>query len=440
VASAVAVAALAAGCGGGDDDSGSKSGSATTAGTTQSVAGTTNPATFSGKPITIYWQAPINTQVANNADSLAGVRAGVRALNAQGGLNGSEVKLSVCDDRDANDELKCVRKAVADKAAAFVGSSQIFNGKAAQAILRKENIPDIAVNLIAQTEWSNPISFPIWTSNLGVIACPVQMTAATGAKRVSTIGQDLPPQKELARLTKGVAAAKAVPYGTNVTVPIAQTDFSGAVKQLADSHPDAIADLLTGPSLIGFFGAARSLGQNFGGYCSMAAILPIPTLKQLKAQADNVYGSWGLPPTNADAAEKYPLVKQFRDEMTAEANAADGDKNASLDKLTTPGMALNAWLGVQAVLKQGAEKVSGPITGAKLLDALNKTTLDLSGAGMQSIDFSKPPAPAVPGYERFFNPMVTLKKWDSSLGDFVENDAPPVNLLTLLAAANKTAG
>jgi len=411
--------AVVAGCG---DDEGSEP----TAGKTTAQAAAP---TFTGDPVTVYFQAPIKTKISDNSDALAAVKAGARAINAAGGLNGSELKVTSCNDTDANAELDCVRKATSADAAAFVGSSFVFNPKAGQDALKKAGIPSVAPLAIQQVEYGNPINFPIYTTSFGILACPQQITEAVGAKKISSITQDLPVQKELQQTLQGVAGALKLPYGKSVSVPVSQTDFSAPVKQLADAGTDAVVDILAPPTQPAFFTALRSVGQTFKGFCGVPSIATYATLKQLGEQADSFYMSSGLPATNAASAEKLPLVQQFREEMTAAADAGDGE--ASLDKLLSPGNAFNAWLGTQ-VLKQVVEGVNGNITSKSLLAALNKAKVDLSGAGLPPLDFSKP-IPA-PGFERLFNPIVQLTKWDSGEKDFVATDVKPANVLEIFGA------
>jgi hypothetical protein len=421
----VLAAAMAVGCG--DDDSKDESGAATATTPTQKVA-------FTGEPITVYFNGPLESPVADLSDVAAAIRAGTRTLNAQGGLNGSEVKVKVCSDTDANAEAACVRRAIADKASAFVGSYFLYNPKASEAALEKAGIPNVAPLAAQQVEFSNSINFPIFTSSMGLLACPSQIRSATDAKRISTVGQDLPIQKELMGTIVALAKATKLAFGTSAAVPISQADYSGAVKRLAESKPDAVIDVLTPTAQLAFFTAQRSLGQKFAATCAVPANFTTPSLKKLGPDAGSVYLSSGLPPTSEAAAEKFPLLKEFREEMSAAADA--GDEDASLDSLSTEGNALNSWLGVQ-LLEQAAKNVNGTVTGSKLLAALNKTKVDLSGADLPPIDFSKPVK--APGFERFFNDVVKLYRWDPSTEAMVPTDATPVHILELFAALKKPA-
>jgi ABC-type branched-subunit amino acid transport system substrate-binding protein len=396
---------------------------------------TTQKGHFTGTPLTVYVQVPIRTQVANGADSVAAVRAGIAKINAAGGLGGREVKVAVCNDTDANAELTCVRKAIADKALAFLGSAFIFNPKAAQDELRKAGIPSIAPLAAQAVEFGNDINYPIYTTSFGVLACPGQMVDAVGAKKVSLITQELPLQKELAQTVQGVAGATRVPFGKAILVPQTQTDFSSAVQQLDDTGADALVNVLVPPTQTAFFTAMKSVGKAFKGICSVPSVIVPAALRQLGDQVANFYMSSGMPPTDAATAARLPLVKEFRDQLDAEAKR--GDDDARLDNLQAEGTALNAYLSTK-VLEQVAGDVKGELTAAALKSALDNAQVDLSGAGLPKLDFSKP-VPAK-GLERLFNPIVNLIKWDPGKADFVSTKSKPVNLLALFGALAKASG
>jgi len=105
----VILAVAAAACGSDDEEGSTTSGggetsaaAATTAGgsaTTTSGSATTAESastgapSFTGDPIKIITIWPTGTTEANFPEGVAGVRAGVRALNARGGINGHEVQV-----------------------------------------------------------------------------------------------------------------------------------------------------------------------------------------------------------------------------------------------------------------------------------------------------------------------------------------------------------
>jgi ABC-type branched-subunit amino acid transport system substrate-binding protein len=409
VAAATLVAsAVTAGCGG-DAQSGG--------GTTSSKQ------SFTGDPVTIYVQGTLKTPVSDLSDAVAAVKLQAKKINDEGGLGGHEVVIKTCNDTDANAEMECVRKATAEKALAFVGSSFIFNPQPAQSALAKASTASVAPLAIQQVEYSSPINFPLYSPSFGILTCPQQMVQGAGSQKIGAITQDLPVQKELLKTIGGLAQVEGTPFGAGVAVPQTQTDFSSAVRQIADSGADTVVNILVPPTQPSFFAATSSVGQKFK-YCGSPSSFTLPILNQIGAISGDLYVSTNLPPVGEEGADKYPLVKQFYEDMNAATEA--GDKDADPKNLGAPGNALNGYLGME-LINQVAADVKGELTPKSFLAAMNKATFDLAGVGGPTLDFSKPvPGPAL---QRLFNPVVTLYKWDTAKGEFTTTNAKPTNVL-----------
>jgi ABC-type branched-subunit amino acid transport system substrate-binding protein len=374
-------------------------------------------------PVTVFFDGPIKTAVADETDAYAAVQSAALAINKSGGLGGHQVKLVLCNETSANTEVACARKAAATKALAFVGSSFFFNAAPVDQVLAKAKIPSIGPLAVVVPEFSSPINFPIDVPSLGVLACPQLMKQATGTKKISAITQDLPVQDQVLGTIRGIAGIDKLGYGTDVKVPVTETDYSSAAAQLG-SNADTVINFLT-PTVQGaLFTAAASLGETFKT-CASPAGFTVQVLKQLGSRAANIYEALGLPPVSSAAS--IPLVQQFKNQINAGAKAHIA--GAGVNKLIVPANALRAWLSMQ-ILEQVAPKVSGSLTGPKLLAALNKSTVRLPG--IETLRFSKPGKG--PGFERMFSPTVTLQKWSPQKGDFVTTNAKPVNMVGLFAS------
>jgi len=90
-----------------------------------------------------------------------------------------------------------------------------------------------------------------------------------------------------------------------------------------------------------------------------------------------------------------------------EAEKADGDDAADTSPEGYNEASLRAWLGVQ-VVADVADGIKGAVTPKSFLEAINEATVD-TGV-VPPMDFAKPQP--VKGYERMFNPMVELTKWN----------------------------
>src|SRR4051812_10857911 len=72
-------------------------------------------------PLKIGIIAPSRSPAFNLPTSIAAAKAGVRALNARGGLHGHKIDLVYCNDKnDANQAQACARQLVGDKVIAAI--------------------------------------------------------------------------------------------------------------------------------------------------------------------------------------------------------------------------------------------------------------------------------------------------------------------------------
>lgn len=400
----------AAACG--DDDESEPSG-----------GGETTPSQdFTGKPVTIFTSAPIDTELADVPELPAAVKAAARAINERGGLNGHEVEVEVCNDTDPNAEVACARRAAKANALAFSGAVFILNPAATGKVIEEAQIPSVA-NLSLQTvELANPINFAIDAPGLAFLPCQPLAPEVSGKARIVTIAQNLPNQLASVKLIATAAEQSGADYGGDVVVPVQQTDYSSPVQELSDKGAEIVTTQLAPTALPALVSAATSIGEQFT-YCSSSSNVPIQVLGQLGAAASDYYVGTAFPPVNA--TDEYPLLQEFQDEMAAQQES--GDDGADL---TTgiPSNALRGWLGMR-IIEQAAEGVEGELNNETLLAALNEAKVDLGGV-VPDLDFSKP-NPAK-GFERYFNTEMTLIKWDPDEGAYVETDAEPVDTLELL--------
>lgn len=413
LAAVAGIALLAGGCGSDDNES-------------SEATSSTPKQTFTGDPITVYLITGLKTAQYDNTTLAEATKAGLAQINAAGGIGGREVKLKTCNDTDANAELTCARNAGKDKAVAFLASSMLFNAKGALKELERSGIPSIAPLAVTQAEYAAPVNFPVTPTSFGALACPQQIAEATQTKSIAAISQDLAAQQELLKTLGGVAAVNKLKY-SSVAVSVSETDFSASAQKLSKSGAEAVIDVLTPTAQTAFFTAIRSIGAKFKGFCTITNSQTIAGLKQLGADADGIYFPTALPATNEASAKKFPLVASFRKAMEGIEESVTA----------TPTSAFAGWIAVE-VFKQVTEKVDGELTAESLMKALNSAQVDLSGAGMPTVDFSKP-IPAK-GFERMFNPVVNMLKWDSKTGDLVSTDVKPANVLEIFGQLQAAAG
>ncbi|CAL9485541.1 ABC transporter substrate-binding protein [Streptomyces sp. NPDC057838] len=136
---AVACASLLAGCG--------------------VVPGTTGGA--GDEPITVMTWAPEKTKATNKPGMPAFARAYARWVNANGGINGRELKVLTCNDHnDSVAAAKCARQAARENVVAVVGSYSQYADSFFPS-LEGAGIPYIGGYGITNAEFTSPLSYPV---------------------------------------------------------------------------------------------------------------------------------------------------------------------------------------------------------------------------------------------------------------------------------------
>lgn len=358
---AAVVTALCVGvaaCGGGDNGSsgGSSASSGAATKSTVKVGLITASGSFTASP-----------------DIVADIKAGVRALNERGGLAGHKVELDYCNDKsDASLAATCARRMVADKVVAVVGQIGLED-QISQPILEAAAIPEVLSRATAESVLNSKNVFLV----VGGTSFSYPVAAGYFAKKlnlpynfmISDTPGSLGLQKSLLERFKAAGMSPASVQRVNPK----QADFSPVVSAATQGGAKAVLGILPYTQTQAFIKAAGSAGNPFQLVSAQAVFGP----KDASSfggveQLDRTISAVPLPPLNVDL----PGVKQFVEEIKAEA--ADGDGDAAVDKQSGEGF--GAWLsliGLEAAVKQ--QKPSD-ITAASLKTALqNAKDLDLAG-------------------------------------------------------------
>lgn len=112
-------------------------------------------------PVTVMTWAPEKTAATNKPGMPAMAKAYARWINAQGGINGHQLKVITCNDHnDFVDAAKCAQQAVDEKVVAVVGSySQ--HGRSFLTPLESAGIPYIGGYGVTNDEFTSPLSYPV---------------------------------------------------------------------------------------------------------------------------------------------------------------------------------------------------------------------------------------------------------------------------------------
>ncbi|ARE37744.1 hypothetical protein A0W34_29920 (plasmid) [Rhodococcus sp. BH4] len=378
--------------------------------------------TASSDPIKVMTIAPTGTSTggANLPESVAAVSAGVNALNKRGGINGRQVELVYCNDKnDATAAAECGQQAADQGAVAVVGMYSQTGG--VLPALEAAGIASIGSAGISGdgSELTSKNSFVYYDVPMGFVACPTVLAQA-GAKKVGGIWFDAAASERIGQLVQAGGAAADRPINPIIKLPLTTSDYAPVVAQLRSAQADAATIVSTEQSSV----AIMQAGGDSVMYCNAQGALSNESLISAGPAAQNFYEVGPFPPFSA--AGQYPELQRFISEMDAEEASGNADASATKRKATS----INAWLAVQ-VLEQAAKEISGPITGQAVLDQLNRTT-HMDVGLIPPMDFTQPTP--IPGLNRMFNTSVRANRWDSATQQLVSVSSEVYDGLKLIAA------
>ncbi|MFP8908001.1 ABC transporter substrate-binding protein [Streptomyces atacamensis] len=142
-----------------------------------------------GNPVIVMTWAPEGTAATNMPGMTAMARTYARWVNASGGIDGRELKVVTCNERNNGIEAgHCAQRAVAEGAAAVVGSySQ--HGRTFMSPLEMAGIPYIGGYGVTDEEFTSPFSYPVNGGQAALLAGNGQQLART-CERVTLVRPD----------------------------------------------------------------------------------------------------------------------------------------------------------------------------------------------------------------------------------------------------------
>lgn len=149
------------------------------------------PGTTGGsrEPVTVMTWAPDGTRATNQPGMPAMAQAFARWVNASGGIDGHELKILTCNEKNTSSgAADCARRAVREDVVAVVGSySQ--NGRAFMAPLEAAEIPYIGGYGISEDEFTSPLSYPV-NGGLASLMAGHGRQLAESCRKVSLVRPD----------------------------------------------------------------------------------------------------------------------------------------------------------------------------------------------------------------------------------------------------------
>jgi ABC-type branched-subunit amino acid transport system substrate-binding protein len=357
------------------------------------VAGVGNASSSAKPPIVVMTLSPVNYNGPNFKNILEAARVYGQWIDANGGINGQQLKVITCDTRgDPNVLQGCARQAVSAHAVAVVGSYD-NDPSSAIPILAAAKIPWFGGCCPVTTpEFSGSDSYPMG-SGIGVIAGQAYLAGKLPqCTKIGLIDLAIPAEPFIQLLVKNSLMHSGKQLVKVVTIPaVVGGDLSPQV-----------ADITTGTNCV-----VAGLGEaNWQAF--------LPALKQANPQGilfmgaqgnlDNkVIKSFGSFTDGWIACGIYPdeslpqwatyraALKQYKADPTQDYNSLGG---------------LGTWAGYVGFTNI-AKTIKGKITNLSFLAAVQKTSHLTTGKLTPTINFTQEWT-GLQGFNRLFNRYVTF--------------------------------
>lgn len=143
----------------------------------------------SREPVTVMTWAPDQTRATNMPGMPAMAQAYARWVNANGGIDGHELRVLTCNEQNTNaGAAACARRAAHEGAVAVVGSYSQY-GRSFMAPLESAGIPYIGGYGISEDEFTSPLSYPVNGGQASLLAGH-GMQLAESCRKVSLVRPD----------------------------------------------------------------------------------------------------------------------------------------------------------------------------------------------------------------------------------------------------------
>ncbi|MFD5899206.1 ABC transporter substrate-binding protein [Streptomyces sp. NPDC060366] len=235
----------------------------------------------SREPVTVMTWAPEGTAATNMPGMPAMAKAYARWVNAAGGIDGHELRVLTCNERNTSaGAADCARLAAKKDVTAVVGSySQ--HGDAFMAPLEAAGIPYLGGYGIAEREFSSFVSYPVNGGQAALLAGN-GMQLAGECDRVSivrpdTITGDAMPELLNSGLSRGGRGGGETGRGesekaTDIRAAEDATDYTDSAERARENASDGCVTAVLGDRTETFFDSYRRLSDD-GGDIRISSVL-----------------------------------------------------------------------------------------------------------------------------------------------------------------------
>ncbi|MFI5756176.1 ABC transporter substrate-binding protein [Streptomyces sp. NPDC051569] len=361
------------------------------------------PGTTDGarQPVTVMTWAPVGTNATNMPGMPAMAKAYARYVNASGGLDGHELRVLSCNERnESSGAAACARRAVKEHAVAVVGSySQ--HGREFMAPLEAASVPYIGGYGVTEQEFSSYLSYPVNGGQATLLAGNGRQLAPdcerTALVRPDTItGDDLP-----GLLNSGLALhdrSRAV----DIRAAEDATDYTASAERArAGAKDGGCVTAVLGDRTETFFDSYRRLpddGRDIR-FSSVLGSVGQPLIDRTGGKAGPFEGAYitGWYPVASD-----PAWQPMRDVIKEHAFGDDAVDPADPGVQTT-------WIAYTALKKVVETIGDDTITPGKIADALDRGAEVDTGGLTPPLRWRYEDMLGAPGFPRIVNRDVTFQ-------------------------------
>jgi hypothetical protein len=342
-------------------------------------------------PIKIMVIAPWDNAVFDFQDVPTILGDAAAALNKKGGINGAQVQVVSCNDKnDGNEAEKCARQAVSEGVAALVGGFTIF-GNRIWPIIEQQQIPWIGDPVIAPQDYTSALSFPV-TPGGGLLAFSPALLAGRTCKRIAL--QVTPSAASSTAFFQAGLHASSKDYVSQTLIPSTATDLSSYAVQVQQKNPDCL--YLSGTELLYAQWIPALKAQGAIGKYKIFTTSPAGLTDAVIAKFPQETNGW-------IAGAYFPLVSQpvWKEYRTMLARADNLGKYVGNIGSGTEQRSYVGW----TVFVNVAKTIKGAVTPTSLLNAMNHSCNVKTGGIAPRLNFCK--ENPVPEIRRLINTNVT---------------------------------
>ncbi|MEU3184497.1 ABC transporter substrate-binding protein [Streptomyces sp. NPDC006923] len=353
------------------------------------------------EPITVMTWAPVGTNATNMPGMPAMAKAYARWVNESGGIDGHELRVLTCDERNESaGAAACARRAVKEHAVAVVGSySQ--HGRQFMAPLEAASVPYLGGYGVTEEEFTSFLSYPVNGGQATLLAGNGRQLARD-CERTSLVRPDTVTGDDLPELLNSGLQQGHRRNASDIRAAEDATDYTTAAEQARERAEDGgCVTAVLGDRTETFFDSYRRLPEDDRDIrvSSVLGSVGQPLIDRTGGKEGPFEGAYftGWYPVATD-----PAWRPMRDVIKEHA-FGDNDIDPA-----DPGVQ-TTWIAYTA-LKAVVEAVNDDVvTSGKIADALDRGVQVDTGGLTPPLRWRYEDMLGAPGFPRIINGDVTFQ-------------------------------